>query len=296
MSTLDVCWLSVRDGTPARGYWDQGLLEDLLAGRFGPVGEVRTHHHPSTMGEGGLVIVPARHHVDHLDALNDALGALAWAVVVLTGDEEAVLDWGAIDHPRATLWVQPGHPDRGDEAVGRFGWGYAPHVPELCRDHGCDRRPVEVAFAGQVTHERREAAVAAIAGLDRVTEVHPSAGFTQGLAPPDYVSLLCRSQVVACPSGPVHPDTFRIYETIEAGAVPIVDGYAPGFDHAWWPGWQWGGEVPFPVITDWADLGAVVDEVLADWDTIAARCGAWWLDRCRDLRRRLLADVAMVSS
>ena len=33
--------------------------------------------------------------------------------------------------------------------------------------------------------------------------------------------------MIPCPSGPATPDSFRLWEALEAGCVPIADGYAP---------------------------------------------------------------------
>jgi len=290
---LDVVWLSLHDDTIARGYWDQGLLEDVLAGAYSTMPPVVHHLAPEGL-DGATVVIPARHHAADADRINDLLSPLRWAVVILTGDEDAAFPAADLRHPRMRLWVQSPHPERHESVAHRpFPCGYPPHVRPALAAIGDAPRTVDVSFAGQVTHPRRHACAAAVEGLGG--EVHASAGFTQGLAPDSYAALLARSRIVACPSGPVHPDTFRIYEALEAGCVPLVDGHAPGWGHTWWARGQFGGDPPFPVVVDWSEIGPVVADVLADWPWWAARAQAWWVAHKRLYGLDLLADVAAVS-
>ena len=43
-----------------------------------------------------------------------------------------------------------------------------------------------------------------------------------GLSTPDYQDLLTNSVFALCPPGNIHLDSFRIYEALEAGAIPIT--------------------------------------------------------------------------
>lgn len=250
--------LSVLPDVPPAAYWDHALLDDLCGDDV-----------PLT--DAGVVILPGAGHAGHERKVADVIPE--GRTLVVTSDEEHRFDLAALDRPDLTVWRQYARPDDGSRP---FLVGYTPHLRPNLAAIGDVERTVDVSFAGQVTHDRRRQAVAAVEGLGG--KVWASEGFTQGLTPDVYAYTLASSRIVACPSGPCHPDTFRIYEALEAGCVPLVDGRAPGWDHDWWPAWQFGGEVPFPVVTEWSavELGPVVTHILGDWPWWAARCSAWW--------------------
>lgn len=53
--------------------------------------------------------------------------------------------------------------------------------------------------------------------------IHETAGFNQGiLAPDDYAAVVRQSKFVLCPVGNCSIDTFRLYEALEAGAIPVT--------------------------------------------------------------------------
>jgi hypothetical protein len=82
---------------------------------------------------------------------------------------------------------------------------------------------------------------------------------------------------VPCPSGPVTPDTFRLWESLEAGCVPIVDATCPksGFPDGFWP-YTLHSVPPFPIIYDWKDLPDMIEAELNKWPFNAVALGGWW--------------------
>lgn len=277
--TTPVLWLSLDPNVPARDYWDHALLSDLFADadQTTELGDVSAPH--------ATVVLPGAGHAGMEEAVTAALAALPAVTLVVTSDEEHRFDAGAVEHPALRVFRQ--YPRLEDTAT-PLPIGYTPHVRGDLAALGDLPRTTDLSFAGQVTHERRVECAAAVTELGGT--VHASPGFAQGLAHHDYARLLVGSKVVACPSGPCHPDSFRIYETLEAGAVPLVDARAPGWDHDWWPSWMHDGPVPFPVVGEWGGIAEVVGEVLSDWALTAARCQAWWIGRKRALRLALLDE------
>jgi len=257
---MDVVWL-VPDGSeePARGMWDQQVVEEAADRAFGP--DVK-HRHDLPDGDA-VIVAPGRAWAGREDLLAGLAGGRQ---IVVTSDEERRLDAGRLPDGAIVQYV------RG------LGNGPTPWI----RDHlnGPVERDVAVSFAGQDTHPARHQCVQAVQDAGGVVEA--SAGFTQGLPPDQYAALLSRSQLVACPSGPVLPDTFRLYEAIEAGAVPILD--QP--NHHYWTG-TW-GEVPDVFAVDaWSDLPAMAGPLAAQADRLAVDAQSWWARTRRDLAWRL---------
>jgi hypothetical protein len=161
-----------------------------------------------------------------------------------------------------------------------------------------------VFFCGQDTHGRRHDAVAAArasAPADRRL-VLPTDSFLAdgtndrgGLDREAYAQAMADTRVAPCPSGPVSPDSFRLYEALEAGAVPVADGSSPkGHVPGYWP-FVFGEPVPFPVLDNWAELAEHVARVDAEWPRPASRMLAWWLAYKRKLAYALWADIEELS-
>lgn len=245
--------------------WDQALLDEML-----PAETPRQ-----------TVVVPARYHtpgdVDPAD------------VAILTSDEESIFPWRELRAP--LVWIQTPRPDihAGHDRFWPLGW---PADTRALLGQLQGDGPVDPTgdwwFAGQVNHRRRQEAVAAMRAVDPANVVE-TPGFTQGAARDRYLATLAAVKAAPCPSGPKTPDTFRVWEALEAGVVPIADGRCPAGVDGYWPFTY--GQVPFPIIDDWANLPDVLAVELDRWPANANRCFAWWQLHKRTLRRQLLDDV-----
>lgn len=307
--SVDVAWLSLVEGIPNRHkYWDQGIVEDLLAGRiWEPSGWPAFAHHDTLDtvpdGHGAVVIVPARSHsetVEHRSYAPDITAAIArlpWVLLILTGDEEGSMRPGEITHPRMVTWVQTPHPATTHPPGTRFlpcgpGKFVAEHLQTLAQEP----KTLEWFYAGQSTNDRRHGCAAALRAIsDPPGRLVETASFTGGLDPSEYAQLMAQARVAPCPSGPYSPDTFRFAEAMDAGCVPIVDETAsrrgvPGY----WP-MLFGSTENFVVVEDWADGQWRINDTLADWEARAGRAGAWWMGYRRSLATNLIDDLASLS-
>lgn len=93
------------------------------------------------------------------------------------------------------------------------------------------------------------------------------------------------------------PDTFRLFEALEAGCIPVVERYAPNRLHRVPDYWKhlFSGPPPFPVIDDWTEFPDLLPRLLHDWPANANRIGAWWQQRKRYISRRLHTDIETFS-
>jgi hypothetical protein len=272
--------------------WDQGMVDWALSGRLWPTGYEFAHQvgFAGLDAPGAVVVVPAANQADRAEEINAELARLDWALVILTSDEERRFPLDALSHPNMAVWVQ--YPRQADRAGAYLPVGWPGHFPPLLT--GTERRDNRWAFAGQVNHRRRKELVSVLRHLDDGVLVE-SPGFTQGLGHREYAALLAATEMVPCPSGPQSVDSFRVWESLEAGAVPVVDSQRPDpggwlIDSSWLWGLVLGGQVPFPVIDDWASFPDLDPEVGE-----RARLSAWWAGWKRSWCQRIGSTVHRLS-
>lgn len=269
--------------------WDQALFDDVVNDRLWPTGYTFEHHvgFDQAPTDGfAIVVVPARYHAADIDDINARLAGFDGVLVVLTSDEERLFPVDQLQHPNLRVWVQtPGPTDDPDYCLPV---GYPPHLRDHLREIGQLDRSVGWLFAGQVNHDRRRQCVDQLRRRDDGALVE-SPGFTQGLNHATYAASLATARVAACPSGPHTVDTFRVWEALEAGALPLVDTQTPDGDASWY--WSLvAHELDLPLITEWREFGERFDHLNATWPQHRNRlCGQW-----QNYKRRLcerLSDV-----
>ena len=104
---------------------------------------------------------------------------------------------------------------------------------------------------------------------------HLTEGFNTAdcLGTVDYRALLDESVIVPCPGGWSNLETFRVYEALEAGCIPLVER-RPGFDY--FTGLL--GPHPIPTVTQWTEAPGLIRA----WQTqdrieaIRQQCESWW--------------------
>ena len=310
MTTVPVLWVSHDPAILHRGYADQAYLESILSRETWRPSDPLTFEHHEVRGdfpdvEGAVVILPSRHHVDHVDWFVAQLDRLAWSVVILTSEEEWVFDWHKIEQSDTRrLWVMQAKPEHDGCVLLPCGWYPGTREGLKAGRDATTPRSLDWFFGGQITHERRQATARALVGNEDHSALVDQTrgrfigteGYFQGIPPTDYLTLVADAKVIPCPSGPVSLCTARVEEALEAGAVPILDMVKPGDEAVQYDYWSmlFPGH-PFPVIYDWDTLPEVMADVLKDWTALSNRCWAYWQAWKREKAKRLDADVRAVS-
>jgi hypothetical protein len=109
------------------------------------------------------------------------------------------------------------------------------------------------------------------------------------LSPEEYLGKLEKSSFVACPMGNVNLETFRVYEALEAGAVPIVET-RPGFDYFR----ALLGDHPLPSVTRWSQAPELLERLLGDvpaLNDLGSVVRRWWTETTREVRASVLGAV-----
>lgn len=282
-----VCWLN---GLPLCD--DQAQFLDWVA----PADRYQHYLELPPKGEGCVVVCPARYH-DPAE-VNDIIAPLPWVVLILTSDEESTFDATKVEHPNMRLWVMTPRPDRTYPAGTRFiGEGFSAATSPTLKAIGNPARTTDVFLSGQNTHKRRHELFKVLNATQRAwrTDITATEGFMQGFARDEYLGRMASAKVAPCPSGPATPDSFRLYEALEAGCVPLADQTAPGTypERGYWdlvyPGH------PFQQVAHWHEVEKYITAELLDWPHNANRCSAWWAQTKRRHRNDLADDVAAVS-
>jgi hypothetical protein len=151
-------------------------------------------------------------------------------------------------------------------------------------------RDLDWFFAGQINHQRRQDCIAALNVTGGESVLWPTQGFGQGLPHDEYIQWMNRTKIVPCPSGPATPDSFRMAEALECGAIPIIDAQSlnpatVGFWNVVLP------QHPLPLIIDWSTLPKIIEGILADYERIHREIHFWWKRYKLDMRQWLAKDL-----
>jgi hypothetical protein len=199
-----------------------------------------------------------------------------------------------------------------------FALGYKTGFPAAVTPKPITERRYVWCFAGHAKPTRApmlQAAHQVAGGI--VHETH-AWNDPNALSTETYAQMLCDSVFALCPSGNQSPDTFRLYEALEAGCIPIVeeDGGWRAWSEAVCPAsvlrikpWQhnnwrrmarkatrrsywdraFGGAFPCPRLCHWQNLRSVIASI--DIEKTAPATQAWWLNYKSDLRATFRSAV-----
>jgi len=293
---IDVYYLSLKEETPHNGYWDYGFLNDFIEGRMWQPPSwtgFKTHEVKKLPQKNkAIVIVPARHHAEIADKVIAELQKINHVVLFLMGDEEADFPVEEIKHKSKHIWVQNPHPNRHDN-FNKLGTGYPPAcTTELAKYKY--KKDLNVYFSGQITHSRRIRMIEAMREyelFDKNTNINKTKGFTQGVSHKVYFDYMSKAKFVPCPSGAVIPDSFRLFESLEAMAVPIADEVNPtGTIESYWD-WLFDEVCPFPKIKEWSQGKNYIIDNMDQYEQVSHRITAWWIRYKRNFAYKVLGQL-----
>lgn len=273
--------------------WDQNMLDQLFGNDLYPTGLEFERVEGYPRADGAVVLIPGRYWADRTGEISEALARYEWVLAIRAGDEEDILDITKIVHPNLKWWVQTPRADRDYGDARLFGVGFPPHFNRMVPPTA---PRLDVFLSAQNTHARRDAAFAMLRGGDSASRyIDETDGFTHGIPPIAYRHIMASTKVAPAPSGAYSPDTFRVYEALEAHAVPIADDISPAYhSDGYWR--KLFPDCPFPILRDYADLPGYIDDVLADYPRNANRIAAWWIAQKRRMAGWLREDLTTLGA
>jgi len=240
--------------------------------------------------EGAVINLRGNDNMQHVDQINADIAKLKWCVIVITGNEDSTGFYRLIKHLNCKIWVQT--PRGSDEADYYLPFGY-PNDYIVGAKSVEEGRRYDWFFAGQVSHSRRKQCVEVLRKMQNGRLVETS-GFGTGLDYPEYVQETLQSKVIPCPGGPMTPDTFRVYEALESGCVPVLD-YTGGhwnYDGDYWR--KVFGVHPLPVIHDWKDFPIQLEQILKYWPTYQVQVATWWEEKKEQIVNDLFSQISEI--
>jgi hypothetical protein len=150
-------------------------------------------------------------------------------------------------------------------------------------------------FAGQVYKSSRPEMVAALSGIEpnflmRSDKRDDGSMLDRYVERDEYYDVMTDSIFAPCPMGNVNIECFRLYESLECGAVPIVEKRL-GFDYYR----KLLGDHPIPTISSWSEATPLIEDCLRDPAKLArlqAECMTWWKSYKPRLKDRISEFLA----
>ncbi len=144
-------------------------------------------------------------------------------------------------------------------------------------------RPFNWSFAGQIIDKpTREIMVSHMKSVLN-SKIYETSDFldANGLSIYAYRELLLKSIFVPCPTGYVNMDSFRLYEALECGCIPIVETKPLDYFK------KFLGDHPFISIESWDQAPKIISELLEDRALLERRrleCYNWWQNYKKELK------------
>lgn len=266
---MQVVWLSVDPDIPAWGYWDQTLLAELL--KECPV-------IPTISGrllfyeKEAIVIIPGAYMGKHIDRINEELAHLDKCKVIITSDEENNFPIDELRHNNMEIYA--------NYTTGKYSSDITWLPIGAARMPKVEYRPktLDWFFAGQVNHESRRKLIDVLKPLHN-GDLVATDGFAQGLEHEEYYQRMSTAKAVPAPRGNISPDSFRFYEALEVGAVPIPENEE--FWHKLFP------DFPMDICNDWTELPRLMNKPVVD-QNYRNQCVAWWQRKKLDIKDGLI--------
>lgn len=140
-------------------------------------------------------------------------------------------------------------------------------------------------FAGQIAKKpTREEMISYMKAVPHFF-IHETAAWADpnSLNASQYRDLLLNTLFVPCPKGWVNLDSFRVYEALECGCIPIVEKSPHDYFSNYF------GSHPFLAVDSWDQAPALMNALLADPVLLEQRrlqCYDWWQNKKKEINKR----------
>lgn len=234
--------------------------------------------------------------------LNKKLSQYNWVVLIVVSDENNLFEIDDLDHPNMKVWIQTPRANKEYDNVRYFGVGYgfsSKYRNKFEKEYL--HKPTDIFISGQNTHPRRNVIFSRLLDYKQrhpedPIEINMTEGFTQGMKPVDYYRNMAMTKIAPCPSGIVSPDSFRLYEALEFGAIPIADDISPaeGYDsRGYWK--RIFPDAPFPILSN-SNVREAIDVARTNYQQRANTVFAWWIGQKRRYSYDLVDDIRALSN
>lgn len=247
MNTFNVQWLT-QDQTLFELDWLNTLFKDIQK-------DIEVQYDPNKIRTDKNTVLICNHAVPYRFVLDQLRHNGKKYVVVLLSDENLYDPCEWLHDPNCLglfrNYVNPTqiqHPK-----VQVFGLGYKKQFSQFCKLIETDRT-FTWCFAGTAHGERAKMLEIFKKFGSSVTHNCSGFGASDSLDTEQYAEMLKESIFALCPPGQDSNDTFRLYEALEAGCIPVTLRRSDQFDiypSYWHAVFRGENDMPFIVAEDW---------------------------------------------
>jgi hypothetical protein len=263
------------------GNWDSGLLNSIFEKHSDKFTQHNTLLNP-VFDKAIIIIVGKPNPLD----VRTYLETIKQGLVILTSEEDAFFDWKLAIPERFEIWTQYYSPTTKKGIKERLLLG----APLRIRDYKINKHlPKKYlwSFVGQSQNPFRQQCVDVLKtlpnGFLHVAEMFGGEGST-GMEYQQYLDIMCQSEFVICPAGSMCVDSFRLYEAMECGAIPITDRRSPrdADDFNYWDQVIMNA-TGLPIdVSQWSQI-KTLDRLITSGTE-----NKWWVDYKQNLENKLL--------
>ncbi len=269
----EIIYLSLKKGITATDYWDHTFLNEFLA-------DIDVKSSDRT-----VIVIPGAYQGDIISEINKEISQYKKVMVFVMSEEENKFNVYALKHPDMILYSQWGNGGK------MFPLGYPPKTRETFKALGVQLKNIDWFFSGQITHGRRRLLDKELkdfgGGIYKATD-----GFAKGMPKEEYLEIMNRSKVVPSPAGVITPESFRLYEALECGAIPVADDQSPlkSSKENYWT--RLFGSLPFPVFIDYKKLRKLI-QISLSYKEMNNWVYAWWINKKHQIKEELRVDLGI---
>lgn len=275
---IDVVWCE-----GMKGFWDHGIF--LLTFEKYPDLFIQHEEKLSRSFERAIIVVAGKPKVSKLKGY---LKTIQSGVVIFASEEDAFFPWKEVMHDGLVPWTQYYHPSTKSEIKERILLGAPYRIKDFKINKHLPKKYLW-SFVGQVQNPSRQQCVEVLRTLPDgyLKEISGFGGYTDdGMEYQEYLDIMCQSKFVICPSGSMSVDSFRLYEAMECGAIPITDKRSPrdAKDFNYWD--ELYPENTLVQVEEWT--GGAIRQILLFNDPEILTSNDWWETYKQQLEQKLL--------
>lgn len=266
-----------------RGNWDHWIL--LRTFEKYPDAFPQYNEKENPVFQNAVVILAGKPNVIKV---KHYLEKMKSGTVILMSEEDAFFDWKRCIPKRFNVWTQNWHQSTKEEIKERVllgipyrkGYKFNTHLP----------KKYLWSFVGQIQNEFRRQCTDVLKTLpDGFIKIVEGFGGVSdgGIEYQEYLDIICQSKFVICPSGSMTVETFRVFEAMECGSIPITDRRCPR-DPVDWD--YWDVVCPYNELIKVSDWKHNLPDILAHEKDFPppSEVNQWWEDYKIEIESKLL--------
>lgn len=208
-----------------RGRWDHGLLLTI----FDKYPDIFPQYNEPVPPKGihnGIVIISGCENESDVFAY---LSTMNKCLVILTSEEDAFFQWKKAIPPQHEIWTAYYNPQFKSEIKTRLLLGAPTRIKDFKINTHLPKKYLW-SFIGQIQNPHRQKMVEVLKtmGGGLLKEVQYFGGNGENATEYlEYLEVMAQSKFVLAGSGSMSVDSFRLYECMETGAIPITEKRSP---------------------------------------------------------------------